>query len=280
MTQDHKYFKYKDFTIVEKMKVRTPLKYEAIFQDRGCFIYFKNGNTKLLSSEHNTEIRGKEAILLKCGSNFLEILQKNNDEELETIVIHLFPELIKEIYKNEIPTTIIKRTNSEQSIKISSNDLITKFIDSLEFYFENPTLVNNDLLELKVKELLLLLIQTNYIDSVQQLITDLYSTKAIKLNEVIALHTFSNLSVQELAKLCNMSLSSFKRAFRNFFNDSPNNYINTQKINKAKELLLVSELSISDIAYETGFNDPQYFTRLFKKRIGLSPTEFRVQQTT
>ncbi|WP_051477679.1 helix-turn-helix domain-containing protein [Aquimarina pacifica] len=262
------------------MKVRTPLKYEAIFQDRGCFIYFKNGNTKLLSSEHNTEIRGKEAILLKCGSNFLEILQKNNDEELETIVIHLFPELIKEIYKNEIPTTIIKRTNSEQSIKISSNDLITKFIDSLEFYFENPTLVNNDLLELKVKELLLLLIQTNYIDSVQQLITDLYSTKAIKLNEVIALHTFSNLSVQELAKLCNMSLSSFKRAFRNFFNDSPNNYINTQKINKAKELLLVSELSISDIAYETGFNDPQYFTRLFKKRIGLSPTEFRVQQTT
>lgn len=280
MTQNHKYFKYKDFTVVEKMKVSTPLKYEANFQDRGCFIYFKNGNTKLLSSEHNTEIRGKEAILLKCGSNFLEILKKNNNEELETIVIHLFPELLKEIYKNEIPTSILERTNSEQSLKISSNDLITKFIDSLEFYFENPSLVNNDLLELKVKELLLLLIQTNYIDSVQELIADLYRTKTIKLNEVIALHTFSNLSVNELAKLCNMSPSSFKRAFRILFNDSPNNYINTKKINKAKELLQVSELNISDIAYETGFNDPQYFTRLFKKRIGLSPSEFRVQHTT
>ncbi|WP_299440305.1 AraC family transcriptional regulator [uncultured Aquimarina sp.] len=279
MTQDHKYFKYKDFKIIEKIKVSTPLKYEAIFQDRGCFIYFKNGNTKLLSSEHNKEIKGKEAVLLKCGSNFLEILKKNNNEELETIVIHLFPELLKEIYKNEIPTAIVKRSNSEQSLKISSNDLITKFIDSLEFYFENPTLVNNDLLELKVKELLLLLIQTNYIDSVHELITDLYSTKTIKLNEVVALHTYSNLSVNELAKLCNMSLSSFKRAFRSFFNDSPNNYINTKKINKAKELLQVSKLSISDIAYETGFNDPQYFTRLFKKRIGLSPSEFRLQHT-
>lgn len=279
MTQDHKCFKYKDFTIVEKLKVSTPLKYEAIFQDKGCFIYFKNGNTKLLSSEHNTEIKGKEAVLLKCGSNFLEILQNNTNEELETIVIHLFPELLREIYKNEIPTSIVKRTNSEQSLKISSNDLITKFIDSLEFYFDNPSLVNNDLLELKVKELLLLLIQTSYIDSVQELITDLYSTKTIKLNEVVALHTFSNLSVNELAKLCNMSLSSFKRTFRTFFNDSPNNYINTKKIEKAKELLKVSELNISDIAYETGFNDPQYFTRLFKKRIGLSPSEFRLQHT-
>lgn len=279
MTQNHKSFKYKDFTIVEKLTVSTPLKYEAIFQDKGCFIYFKNGNTKLLSSEHNTEIKGKEAVLLKCGSNFLEILQNNTNEELETIVIHLFPELLKEIYKNEIPTAIVKRTESEQSLKISSNDLITKFIDSLEFYFDNPSLVNNDLLELKVKELLLLLIQTNYIDSVQELITDLYSVKTIKLNEVVTLHTFSNLSVNEMAKLCNMSISSFKRAFKTFFNDSPNNYLNTKKIEKAKELLQISELNISDIAYETGFNDPQYFTRLFKKRIGLSPSEFRSQHT-
>lgn len=280
MNQNYKYFKYKDFTIIEKMKVSKPLKYEAIFQNKGCFIYFKNGNTKLLSSEHNKEIRGKEAVLLKCGSNFLEILQKNNNEELETIVIHLFPELLKEIYKNEIPTAIVKRTNSKQSLKISSNDLITKFIDSLEFYFDNPALVNNDLLELKVKELLLLLIQTNYIDSVQELISDLYNTKTIKLTEVIALHTFSNLSVNDLAKLCNMSLSSFKRAFKDFFNDSPNNYINTKKINKAIELLQASELNIGEIAYEVGFNDPLYFTRLFKKRTGLSPSEFRLQNTT
>lgn len=280
MNQDYKYFKYKDFTIIEKMKVSTPLKYEAIFQNKGCFIYFKNGNTKLLSTEHNTEIRGKEAVLLKCGSNFLEILKKNSNEELETIVIHLFPELLKEIYKNEIPIAIVERSNNKQSLKISSNDLITKFIDSLEFYFDNPNLVNNDLLELKVKELLLLLIQTNYIDSVQELITDLYSTKTIKLNEVVALHIFSNLSVNELAKLCNMSLSSFKRAFSTFFNDSPKNYINDKKIHKAKELLLASKMNISDIAYETGFNDPLYFTRLFKKRIGISPSEFRSQHNS
>lgn len=279
MTQHHTYFKYKEFTIIEKMKVSSPLKYEAHFQDRGCFIYFKNGNTKLLSSENNTDVKAKEAVLLKCGSNFLEILQKNQNEELETIVVHLFPELLKEIYKDEIPTAIVKRNQSKQSLKISSNDLIAQFIDSLEFYFDNPTFVNNDLLELKIKELLLLLMQTNYVSSVQELITDLYSVKTIKLNEVIALHTYSNLTVNDLAKLCNMSLSSFKRAFRNFFNDSPNNYLNTKKINKAQELLQASELNISDIAYETGFNDPLYFTRVFKKRVGLSPSEFRLQHT-
>ncbi len=46
----------KSSRLLKKMKTSTPLKYEAIFQDRGSFIYFKNGNTKLLSSGHNTKI--------------------------------------------------------------------------------------------------------------------------------------------------------------------------------------------------------------------------------
>jgi len=117
LTENHKHFKYKNFTVIEKMKISSSLRYKADFQDRGCFIYFKNGRTKLFSSEHNTEIKGKEAVLLKCGSNFLEILQNSNNETLETIVIHLFPALLKEIYKDELPTTIVKHLKRLKSMK-------------------------------------------------------------------------------------------------------------------------------------------------------------------
>ena len=107
------------------------------------------------------------------------------------------------------------------------------------------------------------------------LMADFYSSKSINLKNVIELHTFSNLNINELAKLCNLSVSSFKRKFKDEFNDSPTNYFITSRIKKAKDLLVISTMPISEIAYETGFNDPLYFTRQFKKRVGSSPTAYR-----
>lgn len=60
-----------------------------------------------------------------------------------------------------------------------SDDPITKFIESLDFYFENPSLVNEDLLEFKIKELILLFVQTKNVESVLELVSDLYSTRMV-----------------------------------------------------------------------------------------------------
>ena len=52
-------------------------------------------------------------------------------------------------------------------------------------------------------------------------------------------------------------------------------YLKEYRINKAKELLLNTKLSISDIAYDVGFNDAHYFTICFKEVTGVTPTKFR-----
>ena len=170
-----------------------------------------------------------------------------------------------------------KRGNSNQSQVIASSDIISKFIESLEFYFQNPTLVNDDLLELKIKELVLLLVQSNNIASIQELVVDLYSSKTVDLKEIIKLHLYSNLNSEDLARLCNMSPSSFQREFKKEFNDTPNSFINAKKLEKSKELLSITDLPISEIAYEIGFNDPLYFTRFFKNNTGHSPTKYRTE---
>lgn len=277
MIVDRVVFEYQDIVLLEKMKISTPLKYEAIFQNKGCFIYFKEKGPKLLSSENSVQLKGREAVLLKCGNHFLDILKETDEEEVEVIIMHLYPDLLKNIYIKELPALLGKRGIKKQSQVVASNDVISKFIESLDFYFQNPSLVNDDLLELKIKELILLLVQSKYIDSVQELVTDLYSPKTIQLKEVINLHLFSNLNLEELAKLCDMSLSSFKREFRKEFNNSPNNYINTKKVEKAKELLSITDMTISEIAYQVGFNDSFYFTRVFKKKTNSSPSNYRLK---
>ena len=272
-------FKYQGQVLIEKMKILAPFRYEAIFQNSGCFIYFKERGSKLLSSEVNAQLKSNEAVLLKCGNHFVDLLRETDDDQVEIIAIHLYPEVLKKLYTGNLPDIVKKQNNSKGSQVIVSSNVIAKFIESLDFYFQNPSLVNNDLLELKIKELILLLVQSKNINSILELVADLYSANTVQVRKVIELHLFSNLKLDQLAKLCNLSLSSFKREFRKEFNDSPTNYINNKRLEKAQTLLTITNLSISEVAYETGFQDSLYFTRLFKNKIGIPPTLYRVKNS-
>ncbi|MDW3647290.1 MAG: AraC family transcriptional regulator [Bacteroidia bacterium] len=261
------------------MNIAPPMLYETVFENSGCFIYFKEKGPQLLSPENKVQVKSQEAILLKCGIHFLDLLKEKENEQVEVIIFHLYPEILKKLYLEELPTIIEKQSENKASQVVASSDVIAKFIDSLEFYFQNPALVNNDLLELKIKELILLLVQSKNIDSILELVSDLYSSRKVQLKKVIELHLYSNLKLEQLAKLCNLSLSSFKREFKKEYSDSPNNYITGKKLEKAKELLVLTDLPIGEIAYEVGFQDPLYFARLFKKKLKSSPSSYRAEHS-
>ncbi len=274
MIEDRIVFSYKGKQLIEKIVIRPPFLYSAIFHNEGCFIYVKGSETKLLSSEVNLNLKDREAVLLKCGTYFADWM-KEATQPMTVIAIHLYPDLLRQLYMNELPKSFKKREVKEQVRIIDSDDIITKFIESIEFYFENPILVNDDLLELKIKELILLLIQTKNASSVLELVEELYSPRVANLKKVINLHQYHNLSLEKLAALCGLSVSSFKRKFREIYLDSPGQYLTRKKIEKAKELLQVGNLSISEISFEVGFYDPHYFTRIFKKKEGIPPSNYR-----
>ena len=101
----------------------------------------------------------------------------------------------------------------------------------------------------------------------------------MQFEQVIQLNIYSNLSVTELASICNMSLSSFKRKFAELYTISPIKYFMKIKIENACELLKDSNNSISNIASEVGFYSVTTFNRAFKSRLGKSPSEFRMNET-
>lgn len=269
-------FEYKGRVLISKAKVKAPFRKEGIFDNEGCFLYFRDAGFNVQSSEvKDLSMKSNEAVLLRCGTYYFDLVSSVESETVDVFAIHLVPEQLKEIYGDDLPQLIEKGKQAKDAQVIKSDNVIAQFINSLEFYFENPEVVTDDILELKVKELILLLIKTKNIDSIVDLLSDLYAPRIATLRKVIDTHLYTNFSVDELARLSNMSLSSFKREFKKTFNDSPQNYINIQRINKAKDLLQNTNLNITEIAYDTGFNDPQYFTRLFTKNTGSSPSDFR-----
>ena len=274
-------FHYKGKVLIEKAYIKPPYRHGRVFQNEGCFIHLKNATGKLMSSEDSFDFKPnpKEAILLKCDTYFLDFIKSTSDKEVELIAIHLYPDLLKTLYADEIPATIKNKVKHPKTDQFIGEETITRFIESLDFYFDNPSLVNDDLLELKVRELILLLIQTTNAASVIELIQDLYSKRETNFKDIIKLHQFNNIEIEELARLTNLSISSFKREFKKTFKDTPAKYFNVQKINKAKELLTLTNMNIGEIAYAVGFNDPLYFSRIFKKSESVPPSEFRKTHT-
>lgn len=83
------------------------------------------------------------------------------------------------------------------------------------------------------------------------------------------------ISIDELAAMANVSKYHFCRLFKQITGKSAVDYINKLKIDKAIKLLCESNLNITEIALSCGFNDSNYFSRIFKKYKGISPVQFR-----
>ena len=73
-----------------------------------------------------------------------------------------------------------------------------------------------------------------------------------------------------------MSLSTFQRKFSETYNQSPAKYILNKKMDKARELLLLPDSRISDVAYDCGFEAVSTFNRVFKKTFNQSPSQLKM----
>ena len=87
---------------------------------------------------------------------------------------------------------------------------------------------------------------------------------------------FSNVTLEEIAEKLHVSKVHIMREFSKYFNgETPYNYLINLKIEMAKRFLMNTNMSVSEICYRLAFNDPHYFSRIFKKKTGDSPLSYR-----
>ena len=103
--------------------------------------------------------------------------------------------------------------------------------------------------------------------------------KLTAILDYIAANIEHNITIQDLAEIAYMHPNYFIRLFKQQIGVPPIQYIARKKIEKAKELLAGTSGSVSEIAAQLGFGDLFYFSKQFKKHAGLTPTEFRKQET-
>ncbi|MBE7029363.1 MAG: helix-turn-helix domain-containing protein [Clostridia bacterium] len=102
-----------------------------------------------------------------------------------------------------------------------------------------------------------------------------HSSLASKIKAYIDFNYSKKVSLIDLADMFLVSQSHLCREFSKNFGLSPIKYLNNLRIEKAKELLSISDYSIGEIAYKVGFNDIHYFSRYFNKQENVSPAKYR-----
>lgn len=85
----------------------------------------------------------------------------------------------------------------------------------------------------------------------------------------------NEIGVSDIADYVGISRSQLYRAFLSYFNISPNDFLQDYRVNEACSLLRAGSFTVAEVAGSVGFTDPLYFSRVFKKRKGITPTEYR-----
>jgi AraC-like DNA-binding protein len=210
---------------------------------------------ELLFCNQNSEEKGAEAIIIRfnqdyAGSDFLKIPPMKP-------VLDLL-------------------NNAKRGIKISTDDfeLQQKLIDFLKLSESQKIIGLTDILLSIATEK-----QYDYLCSIGY--AHQYKSNDIEKIDSVYNYVLSNfkedISVKDIAIKCNMNTAAFCRYFKKKTGKTFKDFMNEIRLGNAAGLLQKGDLSMAEVAFESGFNNPSYFNRLFKRMNGITPKAYQSQ---
>lgn len=156
---------------------------------------------------------------------------------------------------------------------IEKDNFIVHYINSLKHSFGLHTTISQKILELKFEEIMLYLANKYGQPFFAYLNSLLISERELSFKKVIEKNLYTNLNIEDVAFLCNMSASTFKRKFISIYQASPGKWFQQTRLNKARELLLNNKATPSEIYMEFGYDSLSNFSTAFKNEFGYSPKQ-------
>jgi len=265
--------------LFERARVTPPFKRANHLSNEACFLFFsEGGNTHYSQSERLTVATG-DGILMKCGNFFIDLVPDKTSGNTEMIAVHFFPKVLKQLFKNAPPKFLVESGNTitqQYMTPINGSQVIAAYMESILLLFKNPSLVDEEVLALKLKEIILILSKIDN-SGVQEILKNLFNSSSVAFKQTIEAHLFSSLTLDELSDLTNTSLSAFQRQFKKIYGTTPANYIKNKRLERAANLLKLSDLSITQISHECVFSDIAHFSNSFKEKYNSTPSEYRLE---
>ena len=156
------------------------------------------------------------------------------------------------------------------------DDWTKEIIDMLLELFESEDTKEFELGILEAAFRFLKILSRNMAENTQyEAASSVYSTTFMQMVSYINDNYMNKIALEEIANAGNVGKTLCAKIFRKFTGKTPGDYLIHYRITQSMKLLTDSEMSITDIAYSTGFNSASYYTKTFRLLIGCTPNKYR-----
>lgn len=199
--------------------------------------------------------------------------EPNSDYVLNYMMFLLKDELINEFMKlADYTSALVVRIPTSVSVH-TIDDRLFSYLESLRPYFNEPERIRDGLVKVKLLELLFGIADRN--DIFLSELSEIKRQERKSIKDVVDANITNPVTLHDLAYLSGRSLSSFKRDFKAVYNTSPLQWIRNRRLDKAKEMLIHSSLSVTEVCFSTGFENVSHFSKVFKLRFGIPPSTLK-----
>ena len=242
----------------------------TFFLEQHLLYVVLGGSVKLTCGRQSWTVGKNQMILLRKAHSVTYEKQGSPETGLfESQLFAINDELLKDFLTTQ--KVNIPQMTEELGAQVSPmSEQLVAYCWSLSPYFNDPSQVNPGLLRLKVMELLY-----NVMDCSKNIFRQMLQLRQpvkVDVHRVVEDNYTSPISLEELAYLSGRSLSSFKRDFQSIYGEPPAKWIREKRLSRAQQMLQSTQLSVADVAYSLGFENPTHFSRIFKQQFGYSPS--------
>jgi len=246
----------------------------SVWWHNNFFAYVLAGETALRTPRQEYILKPGDSVFARKGS----IITHNQlNEEFCEILIFVPDEFIRTIFKKYImPLNPDPSTQaSDTVIPLVSDEVLSNYFHSLLTHFVQPVPPSGTLLKLKFEELLLYILSSNNHQPLSYYFNEVCRSAKPSIRQIMEANFFSNLSLDEYARMCSRSLSAFKKEFAAIYHTTPGKWLQEKRLEYSRYLLQTTDQHIDEICMESGFENQSHFIRVFKSKYGLPPHKFR-----
>ena len=265
-------FEFKDTVCLE---YTCPIDAETvgIFSKSDYVVHVLSGKKTYKTINGEWTLEEGQTLYLKKGA---EVIHQYFDDEYCMLGFFLSDDLIRETYqevRGNANLQIDKDPQTFTATEVQTSNFLEGYFHSMLSYFRGENRPPDHILMLKLKELLITIMNCDpVLTSYFNLLTQ---TDKPSLEQIMEKNFCFNLKLEDYAELSHRSLSSFKRDFMEHYNMPPGKWISQRRVHYAANLLANSSLSISQVAFDSGFEDLSHFSRVFKKIMGVNASDYK-----
>lgn len=267
-----------EYLSIHRYRTNEPAARARIMLQQNLFTFLLDGEKTVHFAGTQVAVKPHQFVMLAAGNCLMSEKVAAPNADYHSILIFFDTKLLSDFF-NRHASLLGKQTKQSDNhpfLLLEKDEFLVNFTRSLDCMLVDDKPIYHDLQKVKLEELFLYL-AVQYPGQLQQIGNmSRDANDDLIVRQAVTSHMDSNITVEELAFLCNMSLSTFKRRFARIYGNSPNRWLLEKRMERAAKMLRHDDRKASEIYYELGYENLSSFIQSFKQIYGITPKQYQL----